>query len=63
MSIWVEKDRPWSDYPLGTKARQGWMGSWWEKTEHGWKSMGGITFPYPSDANQVCIPVDHRRSA
>ena len=49
-------DRPWKDYPIGTKA---WscMGGHWTKTERGWKANGGDTFPTPGgDAVHVTLP-------
>ena len=63
MSDWVDefigrepKDRPWSDYPLGTKA---WAigGGHWVRVEHGWKWHNGSTFPTPgADAFDVTTP-------
>jgi hypothetical protein len=51
--LWIDKDRPWSDYPIGTVARQSCSGFTWTKTERGWKASGGDTFPIPGDADQV----------
>jgi hypothetical protein len=48
-------DRPWRDYPLGTKAHA-YNGGWWTRVEHGWRygSRGGV-FPTPADSE--CHPV------
>ncbi len=49
-------DRPWRDYPIGTKA-YAIDGGHWTKTEHGWKWPGGGTFPTPgADAFVVSLP-------
>lgn len=53
---WIDSDRSWSEYPIGTKARQGWKGGHWEKTNRGWKWCTGDTFPTPGSANQVMLP-------
>lgn len=50
---WTKPDRPWSEYPIGTRARQSWEGGWWEKTAQGWKWCCGSTFPTPGGANEV----------
>lgn len=52
---WQKADRPWSEYPIGTKARQSWEGGYWIKTEHGWKWHNGATFPRPGAADQVML--------
>jgi len=50
------KDRPWKDYPIGTKAHA-LMGGWWTKTERGWQWGSGATFPTPgADATSVTLP-------
>ena len=34
---WQKIDKPFSEYPIGTKARISWeRGGWWTKTEKGW---------------------------
>ncbi|WP_296277829.1 hypothetical protein [Pseudomonas sp. UBA7530] len=49
-------DRPWSEYPIGTKAHAV-MGGHWLKTVHGWKWCTGSTFPTPGgDATSVTLP-------
>lgn len=49
-------DRPWIDYPIGTKAHAI-MGGYWEKTAQGWKWFCGSTFPSPgADAFAVTLP-------
>lgn len=49
-SVRTRKDRPWSEYPVGTKA-PAIMGGRWYRTERGWKWNGpdgsGGTFPTP----------------
>jgi hypothetical protein len=51
------KDRPWPEYPLGTKV-MALMGGHWLRVERGWKWMpNGGTFPNPgSDAFDVVLP-------
>ena len=41
------KSKPWSDYPIRTRAYAV-MGGYWEKTECGWKWCAGSTFPTPA---------------
>jgi hypothetical protein len=53
---WQRATRRWSEYPIGTKARQSWEGGHWVKIEHGWKWHCGSTFPYPGGADQVMLP-------
>lgn len=55
--IWIQKDRDWADYPIGTKAKA-LMGGYWIKTDLGWKWYCGATFPTPGgDADgKVCLP-------
>lgn len=52
---WTKPDRPWSEYPMDTIARQSWDGGWWRKVEHGWKWCCGSTFPTPGAADEVMI--------
>lgn len=48
--------KPWSEYPIGTKAHAV-MGGHWIKTERGWKWHCGDTFPSPgADAFWVSLP-------
>lgn len=58
------KDRPWREYPLGTKALA-LMGGHWLRVEHGWKWMpNGGTFPTPAaDAFDVILPAEAGRLA
>lgn len=56
-TIWQKKNKPWSEYPIGTKARQSWEGDYWIKVEHGWKWHCGSTFAIPGAANEVCEPM------
>lgn len=59
---WIQKDRDWKDYPVGTLAKAI-MGGHWYKTERGWKWNGpsgsGGVFPTPGgDASgMVSVPV------
>ena len=52
------KTKPWSAYPMGTKALAT-MGGSWTKVEHGWQwgTTGGV-FPTPGgDSNgKVIVP-------
>lgn len=51
----LKVDRPWSLYPIGTKAHAV-TGGHWTRTERGWKALGGDTFPTPGgDACGDCI--------
>lgn len=43
---WITSDRPFADYPIGTKARAC-GGGYWIKNERGWKWCTGATFPRP----------------
>lgn len=52
----IEIDRPWEDYPIGTK-ELAIMGGHWTKTHSGWKWCHGATFPRPgADAYRVILP-------
>lgn len=52
----LKRDRPWSDYPIGTKAHA-LGGGHWERVASGWKWLGGCTFPTPGgDAFWVTLP-------
>lgn len=55
--LWMEKDRDWSEYPIGTKAKAN-GGGYWIKNERGWQWCTGDTFPSPGgDASgEVWIP-------
>lgn len=49
-------DRPWSEYPLGTKAFAI-EGGHWLRVERGWKWHCGSTFPTPgASAYRVQLP-------
>ena len=55
-------DRPWSAYPVGTKAHAA-SGGHWTKTERGWKWCTGSTFSTPGgDAISVTVPVDWEKA-
>lgn len=43
---WFRSDRPFKDYPIGTKARSH-GGGWWIKTTFGWQWCTGSTFTSP----------------
>jgi hypothetical protein len=48
-------DRPWSEYPIGTKAHA-FNGGHWIRVRNGWKWFNGSTFPTPgADAIGECI--------
>jgi hypothetical protein len=54
---WQKIDKPFSEYPIGTKARISWeRGGWWTKTEKGWKWCVGATFPVPGNADEISLP-------
>lgn len=58
---WQPIDRPWSEYPIGTKAKSI-EGGHWIKTDRGWKWFCGDTFPTPgADAIKVCLPEQEAR--
>ena len=51
----IKRDRPWSEYPIGTKAHA-FMGGYWERVKNGWKWCTGATFPRPGgDAIGECV--------
>lgn len=51
-----QQNRPWSEYPNGTKA-YAIGGGYWEKNDKGWTWIGGCTFPTPGgDAIWVEFP-------
>jgi len=53
--------KPWSEYPIGTKANAV-MGGYWIKTERGWKWCTGSTFPRPGgDAVSVTLQDQPKR--
>ena len=54
---WLDRCKPWDQYPIGTKAKNC-IGGWWVRTKRGWNANGGDTFPGPGgDAMEVMIPV------
>lgn len=49
-------DRPWREYPIGTRAFAI-NGGHWTKTPRGWKWCTGATFPTPGgDAYRMQLP-------
>jgi hypothetical protein len=56
---WIDADKPWREYPVGTKARESWTGGYWTKTNMGWKWQTGNTFPTPEASDQVSLPVEN----
>jgi len=46
-------NRPWEDYPIGTKALAV-GGGHWTKTDRGWKWCTGATFGTPG-GDAVCV--------
>ena len=57
-SVWKKQDRPLTEYPIGTKARESWSGGYWIKTNRGWKWFVGDTFPRPGTADEFLTPLD-----
>ena len=58
------KDRPWKDYPMGTKAYS-FSGGHWIKLSIGWKWCTGAIFPRPGgDATGRCVelPTNQKES-
>lgn len=53
---WRPAIGPWSEYPIGTLARESWSGATWEKTKKGWKALGGSTFQRPACSDQAKPP-------
>lgn len=55
-------DRPWSEYPIGTKAHA-FNGGYWIRVPLGWKWCCGATFPTPGgDACGNCIELPARET-
>ena len=51
----ISQDRPWHEYPEGTKAHS-FLGGYWVKVARGWKWHCGSTFPTPGgEAIGNCI--------
>jgi len=49
------KNRPWRDYPIGTRV-YAYNGGYWERVTNGWKWYCGDTFPQPgADAIGLCV--------
>jgi hypothetical protein len=58
MANWQRKTKPWSEYPIGTLARDHTDAVWKKVAATAWKSWpsGGV-FPQPgADALQVQLP-------
>ena len=54
-------DRPWNEYPIGTRA-YAFDGGYWIKVELGWKWCTGATFPKPGgDACGKCIELPEQK--
>lgn len=51
---WIRVDKPWSEYPVGTKA-YAIGGGYWERVNNGWKWCTGSTFPRPGGDNNGFI--------
>ena len=57
MENWQKNDRPWSEYPIGTIAKQSPDGTMWVKTERGWAlTTNGALFSKPCNADLVRVP-------
>jgi len=56
---WIPKDRDWSEYPIGTKAKCI-TGGHWIRNKSGWKWFCGDTFPTPGgDATgDIMLPLN-----
>ena len=53
----IEKDRPWSEYPVGTKA-YAYNGGHWIRVANGWKWFCGDIFPTPGgSAIGKCVEI------
>lgn len=50
-----EQQRPWSEWPVGTVARDT-TGAAWVRVADGWKARGGDTFPTPGAGARVRRP-------
>jgi hypothetical protein len=52
-------DRPWGNYPVGTKAHAC-IGGYWTRVGNGWRAQGGNVFPAPGgDACGNCIELPY----
>ena len=55
-----KQERPWNEYPLGTKVHAV-MGGYWERVKLGWKWCTGATFPTPGgDWLKIELPTDEK---
>jgi len=53
---WHRQDKPWSEYPIGTRARDH-SHCCWTRVANGWQADGGDTFPTPgASANYIQLP-------
>lgn len=56
-------DRPWNDYPIGTKALSC-TGGYWTRIERGWKWATGSIFQTPgAEACAVILPENIQHEA
>ncbi len=57
------QNRPWRDYPIGTRAHA-FNGGYWERVANGWKWCSGATFPTPGgDACGLCVELPESAAA
>ena len=58
----IGQTKPWSAYPIGTKAHS-YNGGYWVRVERGWKWCTGDTFPTPGgEAVGMCIELPAKKS-
>ena len=51
----IRREKPWNEYPIGTKAHAH-NGGYWIRMRNGWKWCTGDTFPTPGgDACGACV--------
>lgn len=53
---WINVDKSWQEYPIGTKAKESGSGGYWIKNDKGWKWCTGDVFPTPGAADLVSLP-------
>jgi len=58
-SKWIKKDKRWSYYPIGTRAKQDDSDEVWEKVDMCWQSkLNGAMFNYPPYCDKIMLPKD-----
>ena len=57
MGKWKKASGSWTDYLIGTIAKQSSCGSTWVKTERGWElTTNGALFSKPCNSDLVRVP-------